>query len=451
MRIRRLAAPLFAVALAVGLAPLAAPTADAANWTVERVNHATLTPPEGVTVSEMSGVTYVGPVDGAHRFIAVEQNKGELVRFDVTLSDAGAITAVSNIAPIDITPTNDFEGIAYTNAERNSVFVASENGAGLRELSLATGAQLQSVTLPSVFVNVVANRSFESLTRARDGASMWIANEQALTVDGSLATPTAGSPVRLLKLNVDGNSVTPAQQFVYQVEPIHGASTLGSPQSGLSDLTLMPDGTLLALERSVAVATPIYLSRIYEVNANAATDVSGPTFSTGINGKAFVPAAKELLWSGKVDVAGGQNMEGLTLGPKLANGSWLLLGVVDNQKGGDPLSNNTIVAFTATPNVSADFDSNGVVDGNDFLRWQRGQGKAAGATNADGDANRDGAVDAEDLELWKGSFAPPAAPAMQTVPEPATTLLLATAGATLWVPGVRATPAGRAVRSAEKR
>lgn len=433
-RTRRLADSLFAFALAVGAASWAAPTIHAANWSVARVNHSLLTPPAGVTVSEMSGVTYVGPVDGAHRFIAVEQTKGELIRFDVALSDAGAITAVSNIAPIDITPTNDFEGIAYTDATRNSVFLSSENGAGLREISLATGNQLQAVTLPTVFGNARPNRSFESLTRARDGASMWIANEQALTVDGSLATAVAGTPVRLLKLNVDGNSVTPGPQFAYQVEPIHGSATFGSPQSGLSDLTVMPDGTLLALERSVAVTSPIYLSRIYEVNADAATDVSGPPFATGLNGQAFAPVTKELLWSGAVDAGSGQNMEGLALGPKLANGSWLLLGVVDNQNGGDPLSNNTIVAFTATPTTSADFDGNGVIDGNDFLRWQRGLGKPAGATKAEGDANRDGAVDEADLELWKGSFVPAAVPATQTVPEPAATLLLATGAWALVAP-----------------
>lgn len=438
----RFAAPLLAFAVAIGTTA----AARAANWTLARVNHVLLAPPAGVTVSEMSGVTYVGPIDGAHRFIAVQQTKGELVRFDVTLSDAGAIMAVSNIAAIDVTPTNDFEGIAYTNAQRNSVFLSSENGAGLREISLATGAQLQAVTLPAVFGNVRANRSFESLTRAPDGASMWIANEQALTVDGALATAAAGTPVRLLKLNVDGNAVTPGSQFAYQVERIHGSATFGSPQSGLSDLALMPDGTLLALERSVAVTAPIYLNRIYEVNADAATDVSGPPFATGLSGQAFTPVAKELLWSGAVDAANGQNMEGLALGPRLANGAWLLLGVVDNQNGGDPLSGNTIVAFTATPTISADFDANGSVDGNDFLRWQRGFGKPAGATRGEGDANRDGAVDGADLELWKGSFQPAARPTTQAIPEPGATLLVATAALALLVPSVR-NDAGTASRS----
>ena len=38
----------------------------------------------------------------------------------------------------------------------------------------------------------------------------------------------------------------------------------------------------------------------------------------------------------------GENLEGLCLGPQLANGNRVLLGVVDD---GDAVSNNTLVAF----------------------------------------------------------------------------------------------------------
>lgn len=113
-------------------------------------------------------------------------------------------------------------------------------------------------------------------------------------------------------------------------------------------------------------------------------------------------------------------MEGLTLGPQLANGDWSLIGVVDN---GDGNSGNTIVAFTATPVTSADFNADGVVDGADFLQWQRGNGKTIGATHQEGDANRDGAVNDADLELWKGAFNAPPADATTAIPEPATALL----------------------------
>jgi hypothetical protein len=53
-----------------------------------------------------------------------------------------------------------------------------------------------------------------------------------------------------------------------------------------------------------------------------------------------------------------------------------------------------------------DFDQNQIVDGNDLLAWQRGVG-AAGATNAQGDANNDDAVDDADLAKWKQFYGGP--------------------------------------------
>jgi hypothetical protein len=402
-----------------------APAAVAANWSVSRVNHTVLTPPGGVTVAEMSGVTYVGPVGGLHRFIAAEETHGELLQFDVSFTAVGGISAVSNITALPISYTQDFEGIAYTNPTRNSVFLSHENGPGVREVSLATGAGSQTVTVPSVFTapgNKRPNLGFESLTRTLDGTAMWTANEQALTVDGPEATSSAGTPIRLLKMNVAGNSVSVGPQYAYHVEPIHGSSSFGSPQSGLSDLAAMPDGTLLALERSVAfLASPsTYLNRIYEIDFDAATDVSlGPT-AGGLIGQSYTPVSKSLVWSGPADGGSGQNMEGFALGPQLANGSWVLLGVVDN---GDGFSGNTIVAFTATANPSADFDEDGDVDGADFLAWQRGVATTVGADLAEGDADRDGGVDGADLSIWEEQFTS-ASVTGAAVPEPSAAALL---------------------------
>ena len=416
---------------------LAVPRSYAANWQINRVNHMVLSPPAGVTVDQMSGVTYLGLVGGNHRFIAAEEVRGELVGFNVAFNANGRITAIGNIAAISINPSEDledFEGIAFTNPTRNSVFLSDEDalGAGdnlgVREVSLATGAELQAVNIPAVFATRRANRGFESLARSPDGSVMWTANEQALTVDGPISTSSVRTNVRLLKLNVAGDAVTAGPQFAYQVEPIHGTSPIGSPQSGLSDLVALPDGTLISLERSVSfLASPsTYLNRIYEIDFNGATDISAGLTAGGLAGQSFTPVGKQLLWSGPVDGTNGQNLEGLTLGPRLANGDWLLVGVVDDEAS-DSLSMNTVVAFTLTPILSADFDDDGDVDGGDFLNWQRGFGKTIGATQTEGDADRDGDVDAADLTHWNAAFAATALPAGETasavVPEPTSAVL----------------------------
>jgi hypothetical protein len=81
-------------------------------------------------------------------------------------------------------------------------------------------------------------------------------------------------------------------------------------------------------------------------------------------------------------------------------------------------------AFGANPiaaTAPADFDSDGSVDGGDFLAWQRSLG-ATSALRSAGDATGDGAVDVADLAAWRTQFTgstPLAVAAATSVPEPA--------------------------------
>jgi hypothetical protein len=66
---------------------------------------------------------------------------------------------------------------------------------------------------------------------------------------------------------------------------------------------------------------------------------------------------------------------------------------------------------------SADFDQNGLVDGADFMIWQRGLGGAASL--ATGDADRDGLVDGRDLAVWKSMVPDPSPMSAYIIAEPA--------------------------------
>jgi len=59
--------------------------------------------------------------------------------------------------------------------------------------------------------------------------------------------------------------------------------------------------------------------------------------------------------------------------------------------------------------ASADFDSDGDVDGADFLTWQRGFGTMP-VVHAEGDANVDAVVDVVDLAVWQNLFGTSEAP-----------------------------------------
>jgi len=285
----------------------------------------------------LSGVTWLG----GDKFAAVMDGSNHLVLLKVTFKRDGSIDQASVAGGVTVPTSRDYEGIAYTNDQRNSVFLSTEATPpppALYEYSLATGKLLQTLAMPPVFMHQVDNRGLESLTRRPDGKELWTANEEALSVDGPVSSRSAGTVVRLVQFVVAEDLLKPTHQYAYVVDPIH--TGLGEPvQSGLSDLVVLPDGTLLTLERSAIEGLPIFETRIYQVDLTGATDVSQGSLAAGLQGQNYTPVKKKLLLS---TTKIGENLEGLCLGPELSADHRALLGVVDS---GDPVSKNTLVAF----------------------------------------------------------------------------------------------------------
>lgn len=63
------------------------------------------------------------------------------------------------------------------------------------------------------------------------------------------------------------------------------------------------------------------------------------------------------------------------------------------------------IGDTADPDNNADFDASSLVDGDDFLTWQRGAGTAG--TQPQGDANFDVQIDDIDLGIWRNQYGGP--------------------------------------------
>ncbi len=418
--------------VAIGCVPLTAQ----ADWSIAPRGAVALNVSAVSNVAEMSGVASLGLVEGQHRFTAVQDSGNQLVHFSASFAGDGTLQSAVAIDTLALAPGFDFEGVAYTHSTRNSVWVSEESTPAVREYSLTTGMQLQLLSPPAVFASQVGNRGLESLARSIGGNTLWTANEEALTIDGNLATDTTGTVVRLQQFAAAGDGYVAAAQFAYQVDPVH----TGSPnRSGLSDLVALPDGSVLALERSLGGIT--FESRLYQIDFHGATDISGSIFDTGLMDAAYLPVAKRLLWSGQAGGGLGQNLEGLTLGPQLGDGSWLLLGVVDS---GDPLSGNTVVAFAATApacSLAGDYNCSGAVDAMDLTTWRESFGSSQ-LLFADG--NADGVVNLADYTLWRDHLGASGVPiaAASAVPEPPALVscVVLAALAVLWLqmPGQRA-------------
>jgi len=293
---------------------------------------------QSVTIAGLSGVAWLGHSGGAidvqDDYLAILDNSNAVVRLRVRLNAAAdAIESVEVLGAIRFDQSRDWEGIA-PGPRAGHVLLAEEGAPSIAQLNTATGQITWTAAAPAPFQNRRPNRGFESLTTDPRTSTAWSANEEALTSDGPTATPSGGTVVRLLRWHVTPLGAVPGPQHAYVVDRLPGPMIPGG-SSGLSELVLLDDGRLLALERSLSLTSGLFRSKLYEVNLQGSTNVASlPTLVAA----AYTPASKRLLWEGSV-----QNMEGLCQGPRLRDGRTLLLGVVDD---GDPVSVNSVVALS---------------------------------------------------------------------------------------------------------
>ena len=352
------------LAAAIALSPtVASPSRGAAGLKLTPVGrHDFLSPSmadRSLEAEELSGIAWME----GDRYVAIGDEHACLHFLEISLDPStGRVHRARFGQPLrlkeadagaspDTTAGGDREGIAY-DASAGAVWITNERtGSDARRSSIARhsvkdGRRTKLVTTESdsalgIFARQRRNMGFESLTRTREGTVAWTANEGPLEIDGPVAGAVEGGTVRLLRFD---RAMRPVAQFAYRVDPY--AARIASPSilagrevSGLSELLLLPDGRLLALERAFAGDSTSVANlriRIYEVDFAGATDVSRGAAASGLAalrpGVDYVPVGKRLLWEDNFGLT-NSNFEGMTLGPSLRNGDRALLLVADNNGG----------------------------------------------------------------------------------------------------------------------
>ena len=203
----------------------------------------------------------------------------------------------------------------------------------VREMK-ADGAYVRDLRIPERFFPTPDdatgsrhNLVFESLTLTPDGRWAVTATEGALRQDSPEATPTQGSPSRVLYLDLATGE--PGPEYVYENDPVADA-TDGYTVAGLVELLALEPEVFLALERSFSAGFS-HVVKIHRFDATEATDVSAVDSLAGAD---YVAGTKTLVADLTRLGITLYNLEGLTFGPQLATGNPSLVLVADDNFGG---------------------------------------------------------------------------------------------------------------------
>jgi hypothetical protein len=203
----------------------------------------------------------------------------------------------------------------------------------LSEFKIADGTWQQDLPLPKQFwtlnpddtlaLGVTSNQGFEALAMDAEGDRLFTATAAPLQQDAS--QPFS----RFLHYWVGEPEPILISEHLYPLDSDPKEGTLNA----LTDLVSIDNaGHFLSLERSYSPTTG-YGATLYQLATGVATDISGMR-TLPSNLKGIVPIRKQLLLN-LVDLKIPlQNLEGLSLGPQLPDGSRSLLLISDN--GSDP-------------------------------------------------------------------------------------------------------------------
>ncbi len=307
---------------------------------------------EGTKIGGLSAINY-DPRRGIFYALSDDRSGFDPARFyelNIKLDESGVIPQIDNVEFQKVVTLTDAEGNSFANgtidpeglnlSPRNSIFISSEGvtkqriNPFVKEFSL-DGQEIGDLRIPARFLpqtpqqGVRDNLGFEALSLGapsmapEDPFRLFVAPESSLTQDNS--PENISQPIRVLHyvINPIGNPVL-IGEHLYPLEP----TPEGVVANGLVELIALPkEGYLLSLERTYGVGGAG--AKLFQTTIGNATDTSRiesiPELADTIT-----PMQKTLLFDLRTIGIGLDNLEGMTLGPKLADGSQSLILVSDN-------------------------------------------------------------------------------------------------------------------------
>lgn len=306
---------------------------------------------DNTSIGGLSGISYDRNRDKFYAISDDRSNKNP-ARFYTLKMNLSEKETIKNVTVEDVTflkdkneqtfanNTIDFEGIAIS--PRQSLFISSEGvkkeniPARISEFDLKTGKLISNVRIPDRFLfneekGIQDNLGFEGLSLGinnlakDDPFRLFTATESNLLQDYNQENPELQASIRFLHyvINPIGEPLL-VGEHLYLLEPGED----GVLYNGLTDLTTLDkEGYFLSLERTLGLVG--HGAKIFQFVIANATDTSKIESLRG-NPTTVEPIKKELLLDLNQLGIKLDNLEGITMGPRLKDGSLSLILVSDN-------------------------------------------------------------------------------------------------------------------------
>lgn len=227
----------------------------------------------------------------------------------------------------------DEEGIAFF-APDSTLFISRESDNSILEYKMDGKLTGRKLSIPTVFSVATPAYSFEALTYNAQTHRFWTTSESTLKTDGLQADATNKVKNRL-RLQSFNESFIPIEQYAYLVDAAESYPSVSNYAMGVPALTALDDGRLLVLEREFLVTKSkigsFVVNKIFCVNPLESISISQEKLLD-----AESPYMKKILlveWKTSLSLLRQNlaNYEGMCLGPRLADGSRVILLCADSQ------------------------------------------------------------------------------------------------------------------------
>jgi hypothetical protein len=172
-----------------------------------------------------------------------------------------------------------------------------------------------------------SNGVLEGLTFDNKYKTLYANIEEPLYEDDTEASTTKGGLIRLYQF--DAKSRKNTAQYAYLLDPIANEPKPKNAfaVNGVSAIQYYGKNQLLVVERSYSTGTQACTIKVYLCDVSKATNIKN---IASLKKEDFILSSKKLVLN--MDDLGifTDNIEGLTFGPKLANGNPTLIFVSDN-------------------------------------------------------------------------------------------------------------------------